>query len=343
MSASNNGAVAVWLLFLGALVFAMVLLGGATRLTESGLSMVEWAPIMGVLPPLDESEWSRAFEQYQAYPEYRILNQDITLDGFKRIFYMEYAHRMLGRAIGVVFLVPFLFFLFTRRLRARRAIQLSVLFVLGGLQGLMGWYMVQSGLADVPYVSAYRLTAHLMLALLILGFILWIAFDLLDERPPTPYPPAGLRLAAAVVLAATILMIFTGGFVAGTNAGFVFNTFPTMHGRWIPEGLWAMQPGWRNLFENVTTVQFVHRCMALTLTVVIVGFWIALMRSGLEKVRFIGNLLLLLLAVQVGLGITTLVHAVPTALAVAHQGGALLLFALALLINHRIRRVAAVG
>jgi cytochrome c oxidase assembly protein subunit 15 len=258
----------------------------------------------------------------------------MSLAGFKAIFYVEYGHRVLGRSIGVVFFLPFLFFLFTGRLNRGLVIKLSMIFLLGGAQGLMGWYMVKSGLIDVPRVSPYRLTAHLMLAVLIFGSMLWLVLDLLRQDGTVRSVAVGVGRFAGGVLFAVTAMILTGGFVAGTRAGFAFNTFPKMHDRWIPEGLWAMQPAWSNLFENVATVQFVHRCLALLLALLISGLWIVSRRSGDDRIRRACSLLLVALVIQITLGITTLIYSVPVPLAAAHQGGALVVFGIALAIYH---------
>lgn len=321
-----------------ALVFSMIVLGGVTRLTQSGLSMVEWEPIIGIIPPLTETEWLETFKKYQAYPEYQLINKNMALLDFKRIFYVEYAHRILGRVIGIVFLIPFLFFLIKRKFDSRLTTKLLMLFVLGGMQGFMGWYMVQSGLIDHPRVSPYRLTAHLMLAMLILGYMLWVAFGLLlqDTKHNEVTVPRAASYFSWIVLVAVVLMIFTGGFVAGTKAGYAFNTFPKMYEQWVPEGLWALQPRWRNLFENIATVQFIHRSMALIVTILVLAFWNLIRSTKIPSLRFSCNVLLVLLAVQIALGIFTLVYVVPVALAAAHQGGALVLFSVALLITYQI-------
>ena len=332
MDSSHNRTIAIWLLICCILVFSMILLGGVTRLTQSGLSMVEWDPIMGVIPPLSDAEWQDTFTKYKSYPEYKLIHKEITLPEFKRIFYMEYAHRILGRTIGIVFLLPFLWFAVTRKLTGRLTVKLLVLFLLGGLQGLLGWYMVQSGLVDHPQVSPYRLTAHLMLALLILGYMLWIVFDLLspDTRPVKTEIPVAVRVFSWFILFAVVFMIMTGGFVAGTKAGYAFNTWPKMYDRWVPEGLWILQPGWRNFFENIPTVQFVHRSAAILLAILVLGFWLVARRSQVSPLRVSSNVLLMLLAIQIGLGIATLVFIMPIPLAVAHQGGALLVFSVIL-------------
>lgn len=339
MSSSDKRLIGGWLLVCCVLVFSMIMLGGVTRLTQSGLSMVEWEPIIGVVPPLTETEWLDTFEKYQAYPEYQLINKDIALSDFKGIFYVEYAHRILGRVLGIAFLIPFLFFLLARKLDSRLTFKLLVLFVLGGLQGLLGWYMVQSGLIDHPRVSPYRLTAHLMLALLILGYMLWLAFGLLarNTRSSEAIAPRVVKYYAWTVLVAVVLMIFTGGFVAGTKAGYAFNTFPKMYGQWVPEGLWLLQPLWRNLFENIPTVQFIHRCMAFILAILMVGFWYLVRSANLSNIRFSCNILLASFTAQVVFGISTLVYVVPVPLAAAHQGGALIVFSVILFITHQLQ------
>ena len=307
-------------------------------MTQSGLSMVEWEPVMGVIPPLTETEWLETFQKYQAYPEYQSINKGMVLSDFKRIFYVEYAHRVLGRVLGIVFFIPFLFLLIRRKLEGELVVKLFVLFVLGGMQGLLGWYMVQSGLVDDPRVSPYRLTAHLMLAILILGYMLWIIFGLFQQNMESDQATIspGIKYYSWIVLLAVVAMIFTGGFMAGTKAGYAFNTFPKMYDQWIPDGLWAMQPPWRNLFENVVTVQFVHRCMAFFLCVLVLSFWYSIRSIKVSSLRFSSNILLTLLVVQIVLGVTTVLYVVPIPLAVAHQGGALLVFSVTLFVTYQL-------
>ena len=338
-SGRDRRHIALWLLVCCALIFAMVVLGGVTRLTRSGLSMVEWDPIMGVVPPLNQAQWEETFEKYKRFPEYQKINRHMGLAEFKRIFWFEYSHRLLGRIIGLAFLLPFLYFLLRRKFTTALVPKLIAMFVLGGLQGLLGWYMVKSGLVDKPHVSPYRLTAHLAAAVAIYAYIFWVALDLLKgARPAVTGAVTALRKYAWGVTALIGLMILSGGLVAGNKAGFAFNTFPKMHGRWVPEGLLAMEPWWINAFENIATVQFNHRLLALVLVAAIVGFWIYARRQSLERPLGRGiHLLLLMLAVQVALGISTLVYVVPIPLAAAHQAGALALLTIALYVNHRLR------
>lgn len=340
-SDSNNRQLAVWLLVCCAMIFAMVVLGGVTRLTGSGLSMVEWDPVFGVVPPLDQASWNAVFELYKQSPEFSKINIGMDLDGFKYIYWFEFSHRLLGRAIGVVFLVPFLFFLFTGRIARPLIPKLIVMFVLGGLQGVLGWYMVMSGLVDNPHVSQYRLTAHLALAVIIYAFMFWVALDLL-LRPAEhrgPGFPKRLLSAANLLTGLVFITILSGGFVAGLKAGFVYNTFPLMDGRWVPEAALILEPAWRNFFENIATVQFDHRLLAMLTFFGSVVLWLLSLRHNLATQVRIGLHCLLAAAVlQVALGISTLLLQVPVPLATAHQGGALVLLTAVLFVNHRMRR-----
>jgi len=334
---SRNKPIALWLLACCALIFAMVVLGGVTRLTRSGLSIVEWDPIVGAIPPLSEAQWDDAFSKYKRTPEYRKVNYGMLLREFKGIFYVEWAHRLLGRLIGVVFFVPFAYFLIRRRILRELVPKLVTMFILGALQGAMGWYMVKSGLVDDPHVSPYRLTAHLAFAVVIYAYILWTALGLLQPRAQPPPALARIRRFAATVATLIFVMILSGGLVAGNKAGFAFNTFPLMNGRFFPEGMYAMQPWWVNLFENLATVQFNHRMIAYALCLVIPVFWLTVRRYSLTRpARRAAHWLLGWLAVQVTLGVTTLLYVVPIPLAAAHQAGALLLFSLALYSLHML-------
>ena len=317
--------IAFWLLICCAMVFVMVVLGGVTRLTHSGLSMVEWQPVTGILPPLNDAEWQAAFERYQQYPEYRKLNSTMDVDGFKSIFWLEFIHRLWGRTIGVVFALPFLWFWWRGAIDRRLAPKLVVMFVLGGLQGLMGWYMVKSGLVDRPDVSQYRLTAHLALAFLVYGYMLWVALGLLfagDSRGRRG--PHGLAMAVTALAAVTIM---SGGLVAGIDAGFIYNTFPLMDGRLVPDGLFEMAPLVINAFENATMVQFNHRILAIATALAAAGLWLASRRNRLAgRARLAANTMLIVVALQVTLGIATLLTVVAVPLAAAHQAGAMVVF-----------------
>jgi len=337
VSGNSRRAIAIWLLAVCALIFIMVVLGGVTRLTRSGLSIVEWQPLMGAIPPLTEAQWLTLFEKYKLTPEYQKVNVGMDLAGFQGIFWLEYFHRLLGRLIGLAFALPFVYFLVRGKIERALAPKLWLLFALGAAQGLLGWLMVASGLVDEPRVSPYRLTAHLGLAILIYGTMFWVALGLLSPQPAANAPPA-LRRHGLGVTALIAMTILAGGFVAGTRAGFVFNDWPLMHGRWIPEGLYAMQPLWADFFENVATVQFHHRLLAYLLCLALPAWWWLARRQALAtRARWLFHLLLAALVVQVALGIATLLYVVPLPLAAAHQAGALLLLSVALLINHHLR------
>jgi cytochrome c oxidase assembly protein subunit 15 len=336
---TSRRQVAVWLTICCAMVFAMVILGGVTRLTDSGLSMVEWDPIFGAIPPLSQQDWETVFAKYRESPEYLKINVGMDLDGFKSIYWFEYSHRVLGRSIGTVFLLPFLYFLWRRKLTPPLIPKLALAFVLGGLQGLLGWYMVKSGLVDNPHVSQYRLTAHLGLALVIYAYLLWILFDLVLKKTAHS-GPATIRLAAGILIAMIALTISSGGFVAGLKAGHAYNTFPLMGDQWLPPAGWSLEPGWRNLFENIATVQFVHRVLAITTCFAVFLFWLNLLRHRLTlpgQTRIAANLFMLMAIAQVALGISTLLLLVPIPLAATHQGGALVLLTLALLVYYRLQ------
>ena len=332
-------AVAAWLLACSALVFAMIVVGGVTRLTHSGLSIVEWQPIVGTLPPLDEAQWRQAFELYKKTPEYELVNAGMALDEFKRIFWWEYAHRLLGRLIGAAFLLPFLAFLVRRRIPPGQGWKLAGIFALGGLQGALGWFMVKSGLVDDPRVSPFRLTAHLALAFVILGAMLWTAMSLLAS--PEARDDAETRSArrwSIAVIALVAGMIVTGGFVAGIRAGFAYNTFPSMAGHVVPPEILMLEPWWRNFFWNMATVQFDHRLVAWSLAIAApIAWWRTLRATPRTRARVAAHLLVAMLVVQVALGISTLLLVVPLPLAAAHQAGAVVLFALALNLVHALR------
>ncbi len=330
--------VAIWLLLCCAIIFAMMVLGAVTRLTGSGLSMVQWEPIMGIVPPLSQTEWEEVFRLYQQFPEYKLKNLHMSLEEFKAIFWFEYSHRLLGRFIGVMFLVPFLYFLFRGWLNRPLTLKLAGMFVLGGLQGLMGWYMVKSGLVDDPHVSQYRLTAHLGLAVIIYAYIFWVAIDLLYAGSPAKQDGKTVPVRLLLFICGFIfLTLLSGGFVAGTKAGFTFNTFPLMAGRFYPEGMYVLEPFWRNWFENIATIQFNHRLMATLLFFLVPLFWWRAVRTVPSSGLRAGvHLLLLALAVQITLGIFTLLQSVPVSLAAAHQAGGLILFTVALYLSNRL-------
>ncbi len=331
MNGSDRKAVAVWLLVCAAFTFAMVMVGGITRLTESGLSIVEWQPLVGALPPLSQADWEALFAKYRETPQYQQVFSAIGLEGFKNIFWWEYAHRLLGRAIGLVFLLPFLFFLLKKKLSGPLAWKLAGLFVLGGLQGALGWYMVQSGLVDDPRVSQFRLVAHLGLALLIFSAELWLALGLLN--------PGKNRLSffPLAVAGLVFLMALSGGFVAGLRVGHAYNTFPLMNGHVVPPEAFMLEPWWRNFFWNVATVQLVHRTIFWLLLVLIPALWWQARRT---PAKVAAHHLLGMFLLQASLGISTLLLAVPIPVAAAHQAGAVLLLATALWTAQALDRTA---
>ncbi|MDM8569573.1 COX15/CtaA family protein [Thiotrichales bacterium HSG1] len=325
--------IAIWLLICCATIFAMVILGGVTRLTGSGLSMVVWKPIMGILPPLSQAEWELAFQQYQQFPEYQIKNFHMNLAEFKTIFWFEYAHRLLGRGIGLIFMLPMLFFMFKGMVTKTLAPKLVIMFVLGGLQGLLGWYMVKSGLVDDPHVSQYRLTAHFGLAVIIYGYMFWVAIGLLSSGQKK-YRLINFSTITTVLIFVTML---SGGFVAGLKAGWFFNTFPLMNGQWIPDGILNQEPIWRNFFENIITVQFDHRLLATLVFIVTFALWFVAQKTKFPtRIQWGIHIFLIVMLIQITLGISTLLLHVPVFLAAAHQGGALVLFTVALFVTHEL-------
>ena len=334
--------IAVWLLICCVLVFAMVVVGGVTRLTDSGLSIVEWQPIIGTMPPITQGDWDEMLEKYRASPQYQQINKGMSVDEFKSIFWWEYFHRLLGRLIGVVFFVPFVYFLIKKQIDKPLGLKLTGMFVLGGLQGFMGWYMVMSGLVDNPHVSQYRLTAHLGLAFVIFAALFWVALDLLSPEGGHQQMTKQLQSLRRFSIGLTSLifvMVLSGGFVAGIRAGLAYNTFPLMNGHFIPPEIFMLEPWYRNFFDNMATVQFDHRLIAWILAFLVPLFWFKAMKAELPSTtRLACHLLLIMLAIQISLGIATLLNFVPIPLAAAHQGGAVLLFAAALWVSHRLRK-----
>src|SRR5262245_28016443 len=328
--------VALWLLICCSMIFAMVVIGGITRLTESGLSITAWKPISGVVPPLTEADWQQEFDAYKLIPEYAQFNQGMTLAAFKGIYWWEYVHRLWGRLLGVAFLVPFVWLLVRHEIRREIIPQLAAVFVLGGLQGALGWYMVSSGLAERTDVSQYRLTAHLLLALAILSYALWLALSLL-RRGMTP-DVAATRLRPHLWLTALLiaLTLTFGGFVAGLNGGLVHNSFPLMGGQLVPSD--AFQTPW-SPFEDPVTAQFIHRWLAVASVIAVLSLWWR-SRSLRPAAARPFELLAAMAVIQAGLGISTLLLVVPIPLAAAHQAGAVMLWTLALWALHATRPAA---
>jgi heme a synthase len=338
----EQGAVATWLFACSALIFLMVVVGGVTRLTLSGLSITEWQPVVGVVPPLSAADWSAAFAKYKEVPEYRAVHFAMSLDEFKGIYLWEYAHRLLGRLIGVAFAGPFVWFLVRGRMPRRLIPVLCAILLLGFAQGGLGWYMVESGLADRVEVSQYRLVAHLALALGIYSAILWVALGI-ARRPASPDLGLGWRRAADAVLIFVAFTIVAGGFVAGTRAGLTYNTLPLMDGRLIPEGYAQLRPFILNWFENIAAVQFDHRLLAVVTAIVIMLVWVGSWRAILPRsARTALHGLAAVALLQVALGIATLVLVVPIPLAAAHQAGAVLLLTAAINFRHTVRSLATI-
>jgi cytochrome c oxidase assembly protein subunit 15 len=334
---ASSRAIRAWLLAVAALIALMVLVGGATRLTESGLSIVEWKPVTGALPPLGESEWQQAFEAYKLIPQYKQLNAGMNLSDFKTIFWWEWSHRLLGRVIGAVYLLPFLYFLWRGGMGAGLRRRLWLIFGLGALQGGIGWWMVASGLSERVEVSQYRLATHLVLALLIFAAIVW-TLRRLGDRPPL-LVSARMKMTSAVLVVLTFVQLYLGALVAGLRAGLVYNTWPAIDGGFIPSSarLWFEQPWWRNLFENALTVQFEHRMMAYTLFLLIAVHALDLISSKAPRAAVNGALWLLgVVTLQAVLGILTLLNQVPILLALSHQAVAIAVLTLAVLQAERL-------
>ncbi|MBT3395853.1 MAG: heme A synthase [Alphaproteobacteria bacterium] len=324
---SQNRQIGIWLLVCAAMVFAMTVLGGLTRLTHSGLSIVTWEPLAGILPPLSPEAWVEEFENYKQFPEYQKINMGMSLAGFKAIFWYEFSHRLLGRAIGLVFAIPFIYFLVKRQVDQRLGLRLGALFVLGGMQGVLGWYMVSSGLVDRPDVSQYRLTAHLGLAVLIYGYMIWLAMAVLIPmaRPWGEAAPLGFRAATYAIVGSVFVLILSGGLVAGLDAGFAYNTYPTMDGAWVPAGMLT------DPFGNITTVQFLHRWLGPAMAILVVLVWGRGLDLGLPPRAMAAHYwVVFALAAQGAIGIGTLILVVPVPLASLHQGVALVVFTVAI-------------
>lgn len=320
---------AVWLFVMCGLVAAMVIVGGATRLTDSGLSITEWRPVTGAIPPLSEEAWQEELQKYRQIPEYQQINYGMSLDEFKFIYWWEWGHRMLGRIIGLAFFVPMVFFIATRQTARPLALKLVGLFVLGGLQGALGWYMVQSGLSERVDVSQYRLAAHLSLAVILFGLMFWLALSLWPVRRVEA--PRGLYLGAVLLTVGVFAQMTLGAFVAGLRAGRTFNTWPLMDGKFFPDGYFAGTPGFNDLFETIAAVQFNHRIGAYLLVAGAVWFYLAARKTDAE---FRARLVLISVFAQMLLGIWTVLAATPISLGLLHQGGALIVFAAALYLVH---------
>ncbi len=326
----HRRAIRLWLYAVAALVFAMVLVGGATRLTESGLSITQWQPVMGTLPPLNQAQWQTEFENYRAIPQYRELNPGMSLDAFKTIYWWEWTHRLLGRAIGVAFLLPLLWFLWRGSIGPGLRTRLWVIFGLGALQGAVGWWMVASGLVNRVEVSQYRLATHLILACVIYIALLWTG-QRLDEHPPAP-APASVRAGAIALLVLMLVQIYLGALVAGLRAGTIYNTWPLIDGAFVPDAarLFPDAPLWRNFFENPLTVQFDHRMLAYAILICAFAHAFEVARAAKQRWPVVTAFTLAAaVTLQAALGILTLLWVVPISLALMHQTMAMVVLTVA--------------
>lgn len=335
-SARRDRVVGSWLLISVAMVVAMAVIGAITRLTGSGLSMVEWRPVLGFLPPLGEAAWQRVFDLYRATPEYQQLNYGMSLADFKGIFWWEYIHRVWGRLIGLVFALPFAVFAWRGWLSRRELVLGGLALLLGAGQGYLGWYMVQSGLVAEPRVSPFRLSAHLLMAVGILALLLWLALDRLLPARPDGAGPAGLRRSGWAVLTLTVVTVLAGALVAGHDAGLIYNSFPDMAGQLIADGAFELEPWWLNPLLDLATVQFQHRWLGVATAVSAVALGLAGLRLSRGPARILAGIAAAIALVQLGLGIATLVLQVPVPLAALHQLGALLLVATLVAFSHQM-------
>ena len=338
MSERSNKPVIIWLISGAILVASMVIIGGITRLTHSGLSMVDWHLFMGAIPPTTEAEWQATFDQYKNFPEYQKLNFEFSVEDFKSIFWWEYIHRVLGRVVGIVFIIPFTIFLFQRRFDKATIIKLLILLGLGAFQGFRGWYMVKSGLVNEPSVSHYRLAAHLTTAFIICGYIVWIILDMVDSKPRFISLKSSNWVFITITIAILVQIVY-GAFVAGLKAGFFYPTFPLMGGQLTPDQISVAysSEGISSLFNDITTVQYIHRWLGILVLLMILGARFIFRKSMLPEDRKPLDWLTIIVILQVALGIITLILGVPLVPAVLHQAVALLLFLVAIWNVHRFR------
>ena len=323
------------------MVALMVVIGGVTRLTHSGLSMADWRPLMGTIPPLTESDWIETFAKYQETPQYKLVNKNMTIAEFKGIFFWEYIHRLWGRLIGLVVLLPWLVFYFRKKLSPKLNRRIAILFGLGAVQGFLGWYMVQSGLVDKPYVSHYRLAAHLSLAYVVLGLTFWTILGLRRRGENTrAVVPSWLRIFAHSLALLVCLQLFYGALMSGLKAGLGNNTFPTMSGQWFPSGFAILQPFMRNFIDNNVAVQFIHRTLGWLMIFGSVAFWYAAQSCSLNRFQNMSAIALLVsVTLQFLLGVFTLIYIVPLGLAIAHQVGAMLVFLSVILVMYSLKKI----
>ena len=327
----------VWISSLTILVVLMIIIGGLTRLTDSGLSMVDWRPLMGTIPPLSSQAWLEVFNNYKLTPQFQIVNTKITMEEFKFIFWWEWSHRFFARFIGVVFIVPFIYFCWKKRLSKNLLIIMTVIFIFGFLQAIVGWWMVKSGLTDNPYVSPYRLAFHLANALIIFSILFWLSLSLFYGKEKQHDIPILIKYSFHLSIILVFITIISGSFMAGTDAGKSFNTFPFMNEQFIPEGYYLGEYGWKNTFENTIAINFNHRWIAIFTFLFISSIIFYLLADKKNKYyKFSLVLILLILFLQICLGILTLVYEVPLSYASLHQTNAILLLASILFAYHRL-------
>jgi len=314
----------IWFISGCLLILTMVIVGGITRLTDSGLSMVNWHLFMGVIPPLNDTQWLETFELYKQYPEYKKLNFNCTLDQFKYIFFWEYLHRMIGRLLGLVFIIPFIIFLIRKSLSTKLIFQSTILFIMGAMQGGIGWWMVKSGLVDKPDVSHYRLAVHLTTAFLTCGYTLWVVLPLIFKIKRNFYPK--ITKLCWTIFTLLIIQIIYGAFVAGLNAGIGFNTWPKMGDQWVPQAVYSLSPFWKNFVEAKYGIQFIHRVLAYVILGAVMFLFYTKQKFALNKVESQAiNIVSITTILQVALGIFTIIFFVPIELALLHQVGAFFL------------------
>ncbi|MBN8701495.1 MAG: COX15/CtaA family protein [Bacteroidetes bacterium] len=328
MTAANKPII-TWLLTGCILIYVMVVVGGITRLTHSGLSMVEWNMLLGTLPPSTDGDWDVLFDKYKQSPEFKELNYDFTREDFKSIFWWEYIHRFIGRLIGVVFIIPLLYFLWRKKINTSDFSKFLVLLLLGAFQGVLGWYMVKSGLSKNPYVSHYRLAAHLISAFTVFGVTFWVALGYIYPKSETGTPQKKLFRLSVLLLLIVSLQIVYGAFVAGLKAGYYYPTFPKMGNSWIAEGVTYLQPFYINFLEGIAGVQFVHRYLAYVVFIVVLVIWAQTRKPDFtgDSIKKAANALLTIVSIQFVLGVLTILYSVPVVLGVLHQTGAFFLFA----------------
>lgn len=321
------------------MIFLQVLIGGITRLTESGLSITEWNVVMGTLPPMNDAEWKKSFDEYKQSPQGKLLNTDMTVSGYKNIFWWEWIHRLWARTFFPVFLIPFIYFLLKKMIEKKLIWKLLFVFVFGGVQGVLGWYMVSSGLKDVPWVSPYFLCAHLLLASALMGYLLWLSIEQFDAGKTEPQVQnKTTQILGRSILAIVFIQLGFGAFMAGgvAPAALWYPTWPRIGMNWIPENVFLLSnPQWHTLLENPAFVQLVHRCIAYLLVILIFTFWLRSRKNFSGDIRIVSNGLLAMIFIQATLGIITLlssIGSVPVLWGVLHQAGGLITFSLALIL-----------